>query len=112
MRSDFEPLLDFGGSEDILLNYSNSEFYNVIFNDNSRVDFFNVSYGVETNLQYPNVDITSIMFIEHSKYSYLISYNQQLPDAAGQRIVSVALDGESGQLLFYWDHEDNGLSIF
>ncbi len=107
--SDFDPLLSFGGSEDVLLNWSGTIFHNIIFED-SRIDFDNIKYGIETNLQYPNVDITSIMFIEHSKYAFYISYNQQLTD--GQRIVSVALDAETGQFLFYWDHEDNGLSIF
>ncbi len=107
--SDFEPLLTFASSEDVLLNYSNKEFFNIIFTEEDKIDFDNVEYGVETNLQYPNLDITSIWFVEHSKYSYKITYEQST--STEQRIVSVALDAETGQLLFYWNHKDNGLDI-
>lgn len=108
-HDDFEPLLTFASSEDIFLNYSGG-IYNAIFNndDPDRIDFYNVSYGVETNLQYPNLEITSIMFIEHSKYAYIATYYQQ----ANNQQVIIALDGETGQLLFYWDHKDDGLTIF
>jgi hypothetical protein len=107
---DFEPLLTFAGSEDIFLSYSDEEFHSVIFKSDDRVDFDNVNYGIETNLQYPNLEITSIMFVEHSKYSYLVTYNKKLSETE-QRIVSVALDAETGQLLFYLDHTDNGLTL-
>ena len=61
-------------------------------------------------MPYPNVDITSIGFIEYSKYSYLVTY--QVPEGEMQRTVTIALDAETGQLLFYWDHKDSGFDIF
>ena len=106
---DFEPLLTFASSEDVLLTYRDKEFFNIIFDENDKIDFDNINYGVDTNLAYPNVDITAIGFIEYTKYCYLITYNQKTGDR--QEIVSVALDAETGQLLFYWDHEDNGLDF-
>lgn len=107
---DFDPLLSFAGSEDILLNYDDKEFYNLIFDSNNKIDFNNLNYGIDTNLEYPNVDITSIWFIEHTKYCYLITFNEKNNNQ--QRIVRVALDAETGQLLFYWDHTDSGLELF
>ncbi|WP_455392809.1 hypothetical protein [[Eubacterium] cellulosolvens] len=108
--ADFEPLLTFAGSEEILLNHSDKEFYELIFDSNNAIDFRNVNYGIETDLSYPNVDITSISFLERSKYSYLITTEQNTGDQ--QRTISVALDAETGQLLFYWDHTDSGFDIF
>jgi len=107
---DFDPLLSFASSEDILLNYDDKEFYNLIFDSNNKIDFNNLNYGIGTNLEYPNVDITSIWFIEHTKYCYLITFNERNNNQ--QRIVRVALDAETGQLLFYWDHTDSGLELF
>jgi hypothetical protein len=108
--SDFDPLLTFAGSEDILRNdFSDKDFSQVIF-DGNGIDFDNVDYGIETNLQYPNVEITSIMFVEHSKYAYLVTYDQQVDDQ--EHLVSVSLDAETGQILFYWDHTDSGFDIF
>jgi len=107
---DFDPLLSFASSEDILLNYDDKEFFNLIFDNNNKIDFNNLNYGIGTNLEYPNVDITSIWFIEHTRYCYLITYNERNNNQ--QRIVRVALDAETGQLLFYWDHTDSGLELF
>ena len=112
--SDFEPLLTFGSSEDILLNYNSEEFYEMIFelgqNSEYWLDFDSITYGIGTNLQYPNVDITSIMFLEHSRYAYVATYNQENSDT--RTMVTVALDAETGQLLYYWHHTDNGFSLF
>jgi hypothetical protein len=111
---DFEPVLTFGSSEDILLGYKGKEFYTFIFDQSSgqspKVDLLNVGYGVETNRQYPNVDITSIMFVENSLYAYVISYTKETDD--GQRSIYVGLDAQTGQLLYYWDHTDDGFNIF
>jgi len=109
-QNEFEPLLTFGGSEDIFSKYDGKEFHSLIFEDD-KIDLENVNYGVQTNLQYPNLEITSIMFIEHSKYAYTATYNQQINDSE-QRVVTVALDAETGQLLYYLDHTDNGFSLF
>jgi hypothetical protein len=107
--SDFEPLLSFGGAEDIL-NNDDLDFYDSIFDTTSKVDFTKVKFGIQTNLEYPNVDITSIMFIESSRYGYLVSIEEQ--NEAGQNIKNIALDAETGQLLYYLDHSDDGFSIF
>jgi hypothetical protein len=107
--SEFDPLLTFAGSEDILqYNFSDKDFSDVIFKNN-QIDFNNVKYGIETNLLYPNVEITSIMFVEHSKYAYLVTFEQQISNE--EHLVSVALDAETGQLLFYWDHTDTGFNL-
>jgi hypothetical protein len=108
--NDFEPLLTFASSEDVFLNYSDKIFYNLIFNSNNKIDFENVKYGIETNLEYPNLEITSIIFTEHSKYSYLVTYTEDLGDT--ERIVTVVLDAETGQLLFYWDHKGTEFDLF
>jgi hypothetical protein len=107
--TDFEPLLSFGGAEDIL-NNEDLEFYDSIFDSSSKIDFNDVKFGVQTNLEYPNVDITSIMFIESSRYGYLVSIEEQTE--SGQNIKNIALDAETGQLLYYLDHSDDGFSIF
>jgi hypothetical protein len=113
--ADFEPVLTFGSSEDILLNYKGKEFYTFIFDQSTgqepMVDLLNVGYGIETNRQYPNVDIMSIMFVENSEYAYVVSYTEKTDDG-GQRNIFVGLDGETGQLLYYWDHTDDGFNIF
>jgi hypothetical protein len=107
--TDFEPLLSFGGAEDIL-NDDSLEFYDSIFDSTPKVDFNKVKFGVQTNLEYPNVDITSIMFIESSRYGYLVTIEEQTE--SGQNIKNIALDAETGQLLYYLDHSDDGFSIF
>jgi hypothetical protein len=107
--SDFEPLLTFAGSEDILNDFSEKGFYDIIFNSGS-IDFDKVHYGVQTNLLYPNVDITSISFIERSKYSYLITYDSQNGDQYNS--INVALDAETGQFLYYWDYTYSGFQLF
>ena len=109
-QNEFEPLLTFGGSEDIYSEYDGKEFHSIIFQDD-KIDLDQVNYGVQTNLQYPNLEITSIMFIEHSEYAYTATYNQQISENE-QRLVTVALDAETGQLLYYLDHTDNGFSLF
>jgi hypothetical protein len=107
--SELEPLLTFSGSEDVLWNYS-GEIQNIVFSANNDVDFENIEYGVRANMPYPNVDISSIGFIEYSKYSYLVTY--QVPEGDSQRTVTIALDAETAQLLYLWDHKDSGLEIF
>ncbi len=106
---DFAPILSLGSAEDIF-NEPDLDYYDIIFNSESRVDFDSVTFGVSANLQYPNVEITSIMFIEHSKYAYLVTYEKELEDE--RQIINIALDSETGQLLYYFDHTDNGFNIF
>jgi hypothetical protein len=112
--SDFNALLSFAGSEDIFMDYDDEGFYDNMFepgvNSENWLDFNEIRYGVETNMIYPNVDITSIMFVEHSEYTYVATYEKKSGET--QNIVLVALDAETGQLLFYWDHSDDGLNIF
>jgi hypothetical protein len=107
---DFDPLLTFAGAEDIF-NNNDLDFYSIVFDSNSRIDFDNIEFGVITNLQYPNVDITSIIFVERSKYAYQINYEEQSEDGEN-KFIRAAVDTETGQLLFYLNHKDDGFSIF
>jgi len=107
--SDFEPILNFAGSEDVLKDFSDKDFYDTFFKA-GQIDFDQVQYGIQTNLPYPNVDITSISFIEHSKYSYLVTHDSQNNDQYNS--INVALDAETGQFLYYWDYTYSGYQLF
>jgi hypothetical protein len=107
--SEFAPLLTFTGSEDIFYNYSDENFYDVIFTG-GKIDFDSVNYSVRTNLQYPSVDITTLWLLEHSKYCYLVTSEERGADS--YESTNVALDAETGQLLFYWEHQDSGFDLF
>lgn len=112
--TEFKPLLTFAASEDIFSEWDDKDFHQIIFekgqNAEDWIDFDKVEFGIETNVNYPNMEITSIMFVERSKYAYIATYNEDTNN--GQNRVSVAMDAETGQLIFYWDHTDDGLEIF
>jgi hypothetical protein len=101
--SDFEPLLTFASSEQILHNLSDPEIDQYIFKNTDRVDFGNVSYGVQADVAYPTIDITSVNLLDRSRYCYLIE-NQ----ANGY---TLALDAETGQLLYTLKSSSSGFEL-
>ena len=90
--SEFEPVLTFAGSEQVLANLSDTEIDINIFNSLGKIDFTNVSYGVRANVAYPTIDITSVSMTDRSKYTFYI-------ENPGKGYM-VALDAETGQILF------------
>jgi hypothetical protein len=101
--SDLEPLLTFASSEQILLNFSDSEIDQYVFKNNDRVDFGNVTYGIRANVAYPTIDITSVNLLDRSRYCYYI----ENPSNG----YSIALDAETGQLLFTLKSTSSGYEL-
>jgi hypothetical protein len=97
---DFDPILTFASSEQILVNLTDTEIDENVFNSQGKVDFGNVSYGVRANVAYPTIDITSIQVLERSRYAFYI----QNPGKG----YTVALDAETGQLLYTLKSSSSG----
>ena len=97
---DFDPILTFASSEQILVDLTDTEIDENVFNNQDEVDFSNVSYGIRANVAYPTIDITSIQVLERSKYAFYI----QNPTKG----YTLALDAETGQLLFTLKSSSSG----
>lgn len=97
---EFDPILTFASSEQILVDLTDTEIDDSVFNNQDEVDFSNVSYGIRANVAYPTIDITSIQVFERSKYAFYI----QNPSKG----YTLALDAETGQLLFTLKSSSSG----
>jgi hypothetical protein len=101
---EFWPLLTFAGSEYIFKAIDDDDINSNIFSAD-KINFDEVSYGVNTGLSYPTVDFTSVSNLQTQKLSYF---------ALREKVdgwFSTAVDGETGQLLFKWDHSYAGIEI-
>jgi hypothetical protein len=101
--SDFDPLLTFAASEQILAGLSDTEIEQYVFNNGDTVDFGNVTYGVSADVTYQTIDITSVNLEDNSRYCFYI----QNPSNG----YTIALDAETGQLLFTLKSSNSGYEL-